>query len=119
LCPKPRVARALLFVPRCTSRVHSRVPNAAAKLSATHWTPYAPSFQNGSPCLRRQWPKHFMVMPRPPRSTSKQPEKLDDGTLNPGICKVRGDKRWSIPVNARARALDEPGREDVAPSCRH
>lgn len=42
-------------------------------------------------------------------------EKLDDGTLIPGIRKARGDKRWSIPLDALARALDERGRADVAP----
>ena len=53
------------------------------------------------------------------KTTKKRVEavrkKLDDGTLIPGIQKARGDKRWSIPLDALARALDERGRPDVAP----
>ena len=52
------------------------------------------------------------------KTTKKRVEavrkKLDNGTLIPGIRKARGE-RWSIPLDALARALDERSRPDVAP----
>ncbi|RDS85948.1 hypothetical protein [Dyella psychrodurans] len=42
-------------------------------------------------------------------------EKLDAGTLIPGIRKGKGEKRWLVPIDALARALDDRSRPDDRP----
>jgi hypothetical protein len=77
--------------------------------------------------LRAKFPGRVTLSPREvaqamhgdEKATKKRIEairkKLDEGTLIPGIRKAKGDKRWSIPLAALARALDERGRIDIAP----